>query len=299
MPLPYKEPSAALMNLAENIAQTGARVGGTAEMAVGEGRADAPVGTTIALIDQAQKVLNSVHKRMHSAQADEFQLLLECFKEHPESFWERNRKPAYPWDETTFMKAVDDFDLVPQADPNTASHTQRLMKIMGLKQLQQSNPGMYDPIAVDIAAMQAMGWSNPSQFMAPMSAQGKMPPEMQAKIEEIKIKQMDAASRAKLNEARVAEITAKIQNPEQPQPAAMKGKSPDEMMSIERMKMADLQVKQQDSEMDSRNRTADRESRERLALLKLIKEVAENPESVAAVNEMISPEMMRKLEGEG
>jgi hypothetical protein len=79
----------------------------------------------------------------------------------------------------------------------------------------------------------------------------------------------------------------------------MKGKSPDEMMSIERMKMADLQVKQQDSEMDSRNRTADRESRERLALLKLIKEVAENPESVAAVNEMISPEMMRKLEGEG
>jgi hypothetical protein len=299
MPLPYKEPSAALMNLAENIAQTGARVGGTAEMAVGEGRADAPVGTTIALIDQAQKVLNSVHKRMHSAQADEFQLLLECFKEHPESFWERNRKPAYPWDETTFMKAVDDFDLVPQADPNTASHTQRLMKIMGLKQLQQSNPGMYDPIAVDIAAMQAMGWSNPSQFMAPMSAQGKMPPEMQAKIEEIKIKQMDATSRVKLNEARVAEIAAKIQNPEQPKPAAMKGKSPEEMEQVERMKMAELQTRQQDSEMDNRNRAADRESRERLALLKLIKEVAENPEAVTAINEMISPEMMRKLEGEG
>jgi hypothetical protein len=251
------------------------------------------------MIEQATKIQNAVHKRMHSAQAEEFSLLVQCFRDHPESFWERNRKPAYPWDETTFMKAVNDFSLVPQADPNTASHTQRLMKIMGLKQLQQQNPGMYDPIAVDIAAMQAMGWSNPSQFMAPMSAQGKMPPEMQAKIEEIKIKQMDAASRAKLNEARVAEITAKIQNPEQPQPAAMKGKSPDEMMSIERMKMADLQVKQQDSEMDSRNRTADRESRERLALLKLIKEVAENPESVAAVNEMISPEMMRKLEGEG
>lgn len=299
MPLPYKEPSAALMNLAENIAQTGARVGGTAEMAVGEGRADAPVGTTIALIDQAQKVLNSVHKRMHAAQADEFQLLLECFKENPESFWERNRKPAHPWDETTFMKAVNDFSLVPQADPNTASHTQRLMKIMGLKQLQQSNPGMYDPIAVDIAALQAMGWSNPSQFMAPMSAQGKMPPEMQAKIEEIKIKQMDAASRMKLADAKTAEITAKIQNPEQPQPQGLKGKSPEEMQSVERMKLAELQVKQQDSEMDNQNRAADRESRERLALLKLIKEVAENPEAVTAVNEMMSPELMRKLEGEG
>ena len=72
-----------------------------------------------------------------------------------------------------------------------------------------------------------------------------------------------------------------------------------EMMSVERMKMAELQMKQQDSEMDNRNRAADRESRERLALLKLIKEVAENPEAVTAINEMISPEMMRKLEGEG
>jgi hypothetical protein len=126
-----------------------------------------------------------------------------------------------------------------------------------------------------------------------------MPPEMQAKIEEIKIKQMDAASRMKLADAKTAEITAKIQNPEQPQPQGLKGKSPEEMQSAERMKMAELHVKQQDSEMDNQNRAADRESRERLALLKLIKEVAENPEAVTAVNEMISPEMMRKLEGEG
>ena len=296
MPLPYKEPSGALMSLVENIAQTGMRVGGTAEMAVGEGKQDAPVGTTLALMDQATKILNSVHKRMHAAQAEEFQLLLECFKENPNAFWERNRKPAYPWDEQTFMKAIDDFDLVPQADPNTASHTQRLMKIMGLKQLQQGNPGMYDPIAVDTAALQAMGWNNPTQFMAPMSAQGKMPPEMEMKMKELQIKGQDAMTKQQLAQAKIAEIMSKVQNPAQP---AAKGKSPDEMAQVERMKMEEMRIKEQDSMLDARNREADRESRERLALLKLIQEVASNPESVQAINEMISPDMLSKLEGQG
>ena len=80
MPLPYKEPSQALMALVENMAQTGMRIGGTSEMQVGEGRADAPVGTTLAMIEQSTKVLNSVHKRMHAAQAQEFTLLARCFK---------------------------------------------------------------------------------------------------------------------------------------------------------------------------------------------------------------------------
>jgi hypothetical protein len=76
MPLPYKEPSGALMNLVTQMAETGMRVGGTSELQVGEGRADAPVGTTLAMIEQATKILNAVHKRMHSAQAEEFSLLV-------------------------------------------------------------------------------------------------------------------------------------------------------------------------------------------------------------------------------
>ena len=67
MPLPYKEPSSALMTLVANMADTGMRLGGTSEQQVGEGRADAPVGTTLAMIEQATKILNSVHKRMHAS----------------------------------------------------------------------------------------------------------------------------------------------------------------------------------------------------------------------------------------
>ena len=190
MPLPYKEPSAALMTLVDNIATTGARLGGTSEQQVGEGRSDAPVGTTLALIEQAQKILNSVHKRMHAAQAEEFQLLVKCFKENPESFWQRNRKPAFAWDEKTFRDALDMYSqaLVPQADPNTASHTQRIIKVMALKQLQSSSPSLYDPIAVDTAALQALGWNNPEQFFVPPAAMNKPPLEVQQGMEELKLK---------------------------------------------------------------------------------------------------------------
>ena len=178
MPLPYKEPSQALMGLVGDISQTGMRIGGTSEQAVGEGRADAPVGTTLALIEQATKVMNSVHKRLHAAQAREFQLLADVFRDHPKSFWQRNKRPAHPWDEQTFLTALDQCNLVPQADPNTSSHTQRIMKIMALKQLQAAQPSLYDPIAIDRAAIQALGFSNPDQFMAPPAAQASPPPEL-------------------------------------------------------------------------------------------------------------------------
>jgi hypothetical protein len=210
MPLPYKEPSQALMALVSDMAETGMRIGGTAEQQVGEGRADAPVGTTLAMIEQAAKVMNAVHKRMHAAQAQEFQLLIGCFKEHPESFWQRNRKPSNAWDEQTFLQALQDVELVPQADPNTASHGQRIMKIMALKQLQAAQPTLYNPIAIDKAALAAMGWSNPEQFMAPPEAQAAPPPEMQKAIAEIKIKQQAVDARTMTAQAHAAKAQAEV-----------------------------------------------------------------------------------------
>lgn len=211
MPLPYKDVGPGLMQLVDNMANTGMRMGGTAEQAVGEGKQDAPVGTTIALIDQATKVLNAVHKRMHAAQAEEFALLVRCFQENPESFWQKNRRPARSWDQETFLRALSQVDLVPHADPNTASQTQRLMKVVALKQIQASNPTLYDPIAIDKAALQAIGWSNPDQFMIPPQAQGEMPPEMQEKMAELQIKKQDSDTKAMSAQAKAAYDQAKIQ----------------------------------------------------------------------------------------
>lgn len=192
MPLPYQPPSPALMQLVDNMAQTGQRVGGTAEQPAGEGKANAPVGTTLALIEQATTVLNAVHKRMHASQAQELQLLAQCFKENPKSFWQKKRRRANAWDEQTFLQALDDNELVPQADPNTSSHIQRIMKITALKQLQAANPSLYDPIAIDTAALQALGFNNTQQFMAPPQAQAAPPPELLKQQAETQAKTMQA-----------------------------------------------------------------------------------------------------------
>jgi len=295
MPLPYKEPGMALMNLVQYMVETGQRVGSTSELQVGEGRADAPVGTTLALIDQATKILNSVHKRLHAAQAEEFALLVRCFREHPESFWGRNKKACRNWDEKTFIQALDNCDLVPQADPNTASQTQRMMKIMALKQLQQANPAMYDPKQIDIAAMKAMGWSNPEQFMAPAEAQGQMPPQMIQAIEELKIKKQDADSRMLTAQAKAQEI----------QMRATGGGVVGADQEGDAMKAAELQVRQQeiesraiDARLDAANRQRDRETRERLAAINLAKELIANPQSAPLLEQVLTPEMMAQLEGE-
>jgi len=296
MPLPYKEPSAALMTLVANMADTGMRLGGTSEQQVGEGRADAPVGTTLAMIEQATKILNAVHKRMHAAQAEEFRLLMDCFKEHPDSFWQRNKKPAKQWDEATFLQALNDCDLVPQADPNTASHSQRVMKIMALKELQKQNPTMYDPIAIDTAALQAIGWSNPQQFLVPASAQGKMPPEMEKAIAELQIKKQDVDIKGKLADAKVAEIISNIQQSAQ-------GGDAGKVAPFDPMKIAELQLKQmelreksKDSELEAMNRKRDRESHERLAAIKFAQDMAKNPQGLPIANSIVRPDMIQRLE---
>ena len=297
MPLPYKEPSSALMTLVANMADTGMRLGGTSEQQVGEGRADAPVGTTLAMIEQATKILNSVHKRMHAAQAEEFRMLMDCFKEHPDSFWQRNKKPAKQWDQATFLEALECCDLVPQADPNTSSHAQRVMKIMALKELQKQNPTMYDPIAIDTAALQAIGWSNPQQFLLPVEAQGKMPPEMQQKIAELQIKKQDADNKSKLADAKVAETAVKIQQDSQG------GQAGGGVAPFDPMKMAELQLKQmelreksKDSELEAMNRKRDRESHERLAAIKFAQDMAKNPAGIPIADAIVRPDMIQRLE---
>jgi hypothetical protein len=299
MPLPYKEPSGALMNLVNQMAETGMRVGGTSEVMVTEGKPDAPVGTTLAMIEQAQKVLNSVHKRLHAAQAEEFELLMQCFREHPESFWMKRRRPAFPWDEKTFTDALDSYYFVPQADPNTSSQTQRLMKVLALKQLVASNPSLYDPIAVDTAALQALGWSNPQQFMIPKSSQGQMPPEMIQAMAKMQNDKMSAEARVMDSQTRAKETDAKIQldmlRLQMEQDANNPQTDPTKMAEIQIQQM-DIQQRAEDAMIDAINRKRDRESRERLAAVKLAEELIRNPQGLGVVGNVLDQGMIDRLE---
>ena len=280
MPLPYKEPGAALMNLVQDMAETGQRVGGTSELQVGEGRADAAVGTTLAMIEQATKVMNAVHKRLHSAQAEEFQLLVRCFREHPESFWERCKRPTVEWNEQTFVQALNDCELVPQADPNTASHTQRLMKIMALKQLQSAAPDLYNPVAIDTAALKAIGWSNPEQFLVPQGTPPQPTPEMMAGL--AKAESDGKRAQAAIMDAQTRQMTA--------QAKAQKDQADTQISSVK----AQADIAKVQNEIDYANKemgskAADRASKERIQLVDLAQNLAVHPESAPLVAPLIEP----------
>jgi len=282
MEIPYKPPSGALMTLVENIAQTGMRIGGTSEQQVGEGKTEMPVGTTLAMLEQAAKVLNAVHKRLHAAQSEEFQLLIRTFKEHPESFWQRNKKRANEWDEKTFLTALDNFDFVPHADPNTASQAQRLVKISALKQLQQSNPGLYDPIAVETAALQALGWSNPEQFFLPPDQRNKPSPEAQKAM-------ADAQNDAKNSEARMLDSKTRAED------SAVKRQLDMAKAGLDQAKAnADIQ-----NETNSvQNARMKHLSDERIQLLDVAQDVLKNPEALAVAAPLIEP-ALQEIMGTG
>jgi len=279
MPLPYESTHMApLMALVQDMVQTGQRVGGTSEMQVGEGRADAPVGTTLALIDQAVKIINSVHKRMFTAQAEEIALLVKVFREHPHSFFAHKCKSKTVWDAAKFIEAVNNCELVPQADPNTASMGQRVLKIQGLKQLQAASPNLYDPIAIDTAALQAMGWSNPEAFFVPPTARAAPPPELQelqAKIQNDKAaaaaKTLEAQSRMTEAQAKAADVKAKVDTGHyapQPEAAGAPAAPPQDTpvdVALAQAKILDshtrardVAVKEREAETENRNRDQDR-----------------------------------------
>lgn len=198
MPLPYKEAGPSLMALTKDIAETGQRVGGTADAPVGEGVQNAPVGTTLALIEQGTKIEGAVHKRLHQAQGEELRLLTDLFRQDPEALWRTNKRSELRKDVTNTLKALEDYDIVPFADPSVPSRMHRLAKVAALKQLQAQSPMLYDGKAVDTVCLQEIGIGNPESLFAPPQAAPAPDPIMQAQLQlkarDLAIKEQKVAS---------------------------------------------------------------------------------------------------------
>jgi hypothetical protein len=215
MPMPYKGIDGALMTLFEKIVETGSRVAGAAEIAVGEGRQDAPVGTTIALIEQATKVVDAVHKRLHGAQSTEFQMIRDLFREYPEDFWRFNTERDTNWDSATLLAALNDNNLVPRADPNTSSSTQRILRAQALYMMVKANPEIFNVKACFDYIMRSLGIRNPDSF-ANQQPPGQQPnPEAQAKLLDSQSDMLDAQTKAKDAQFKIANAAQQSQQAQQ------------------------------------------------------------------------------------
>jgi hypothetical protein len=140
LPLPYKEPSAVLMQLLGFCVSAAEKFIGTADLGMKDSNQEMPVGTTIALLERGSRVLSAVHKRLHYAQKQELKLLTRAIRESVD---------AYPYEvkggPQIFTQDFDDrIDIIPTSDPNIFSMTQRIALAQQQLQLAQSAPQMHN-----------------------------------------------------------------------------------------------------------------------------------------------------------
>ena len=142
MPLPFKGPDDTLLQLMGVVVQAGQRFASIADMQVGDGNQSAAVGTTVALLERGSRVMSAIHKRLYAAKKCEFMLLATTFKTY--------MPPVYPYDVVGGQRQIkqtdfdDKIDIVPVADPNIFSQTQRITVAQTQLQLAMSNPKMHN-----------------------------------------------------------------------------------------------------------------------------------------------------------
>jgi len=139
-PMPYKEPSGVLYQLLGNVVEEGRRIGSVADIQVGDMSANAPVGTTLALLERSLKVMSGVQARLHAAMKQELRILSRIIHDY---------MPAeYAYEVEGDFSRIDDFDgrvdVIPVSDPNAATMAQRIMQYQAALQLAQQAPQLYD-----------------------------------------------------------------------------------------------------------------------------------------------------------
>jgi hypothetical protein len=155
MTLPYKEPSQTLLALMGVVVQAGQRFASIADMQVGDGNQQAAVGTTVALLERGSRTMSAIHKRLYSSLKQEFKLLSRVFKLYLPN--------EYPYDVVGGQKNIkqadfdDRIDIVPVADPNIFSQTQRISLAQTELQLAQSNPQIHNLYEIYRKMYEALG----------------------------------------------------------------------------------------------------------------------------------------------
>jgi hypothetical protein len=155
MTLPYKEPSQTLLALMGVVVQAGQRFASIADMQIGDGNQQAAVGTTVALLERGSRVMSAIHKRIYASMKEEFKLLANVFKLY--------LPPEYPYDVVGGQRNIkqadfdDKVDIIPVADPNIFSQTQRISIAQTELQLAMANPGIHNMYEVYRTMYSALG----------------------------------------------------------------------------------------------------------------------------------------------
>ena len=177
MPLPFKEPSATLLQLMGIVVQAGQRFASIADMQVGDGNQNAAVGTTMALLERGSRVMSAIHKRLYASLKNEFELLAKVFATY--------LPPTYPYDVVGGTREIksadfdDKIDILPVADPNIFSQSQRINLAQTEMQLAMSNPQMHNLYQVYRTMYEAIGVKNIDLILPPPQSPTPIDPSIE------------------------------------------------------------------------------------------------------------------------
>ena len=162
LPLPYKEPSATLYQLLGTIVEEGRRFAATADMKISDMSAQAPVGTTLALLERMLKVMSAVQARVHYAFKHELKLLSDIIRDYTDD--------DYDYEPQTGVRRAkrSDYDMVeiiPVSDPNAATMSQRVVQYQAVIQLSQTAPQIYDMPALHRQMLEVLGIRNAAKLV--------------------------------------------------------------------------------------------------------------------------------------
>jgi len=203
--LPYKEPSAVLYNLLGYLDDRGQRIVGTNDLMSGDANPNAPVGTTLALIEQGGKSFADILRRLHKGHRDEFKILSEL-----NSYYIPDDGYPYYTDSGSKMIMASDFDdrvdVIPVSDPNIISNSQRIIQAQAVVDLATNHPGEVDMNAALRMMLEAIRVTNVDELL--QSNEGVKQNQEQIAQLEIQLKQAEVAklqAEKELTEARVTE----------------------------------------------------------------------------------------------
>jgi hypothetical protein len=162
MPLPYKEPSQVLMALLNQITDEARRLGSVADMKVSDMSANAPVGTTLAILERQLKTMSAVQARVHYSMKEEFKLLKAIIRDNTPTEYEYEPEGG---DRKAKQEDYDIVEVIPVSDPNSATMAQRIMQYQAAIQLAQGAPQIYDLPQLHRQMLEVLGIKNADKLV--------------------------------------------------------------------------------------------------------------------------------------
>jgi len=162
MMLPYKEPSGTLLTLLDRITEEGRRLGSISDMKISDMSANAPVGTTLALLERTLKTMGAVQARVHYSMKQEFKLLKSIIRDYSPAEYEYDPQGN---DRQVKQSDYDMVEVIPVSDPNSSTMAQRIMQYQAVIQLAQGAPQIYDLPLLHRQMIEVLGVKNADKLI--------------------------------------------------------------------------------------------------------------------------------------